>query len=203
MRKLKLLFARTDSDLDTVAKNIIIKMTNNPNFPSPNPKLEDVIKASQTYTALIVDAKNRDRAKVALKRSAKNDLEQMLRSLANYVMSVAKGDEAILASSGFALAKKRESAPPLINPQKFVVKPGLNRGEILTSVERIPAARSYVHEYTLDPLTDASVWTSVASAKRHHLFTNLQSGKTYWFRVAAVGINGQIVYSASQAHIVL
>jgi hypothetical protein len=109
----------------------------------------------------------------------------------------------MLTSSGFTLVKKRESAPPLINPQKFIVRPGLNRGEILTSVERIPGARSYVHEYTLDPLSDASVWTSVTTTKRDHLFTNLQSGKTYWFRVAAVGINGQIVYSAPQAHIVL
>jgi hypothetical protein len=198
-----LLFARTDSDLDTVAQNIIAKMTNNPNFPNASPKLEDVIKASQTYTSLLVDAKNRDRAKIALKRSAKNELTEILTALANYVMSVAKGNEAILTSSGFVLAKKRGSAPLLINPQKFVVRPGLNKGEIATEVERIPGARSYVHEYTLDPLTDASVWTSVASAYRKHLFTNLQSGKTYWFRVAAVGPNGQIVYSASQAHIVL
>jgi len=203
MNKLRLSFARSDSDLDTMAQNVIAKMTNNANFPSPNPKLEDVVKVSQTYTSLLVDAKNRDRAKVALKRSARNELTEMLRSLANYVMSVAKGDEAILASSGFVLVKKRTAAPALTNPQKFVVRPGLNKGEILTMIERIPGARSYVHEYTLDPLTDASVWTRIASAYRDNLFTNLQSGKTYWFRVAAVGINEQLVYSATLSHIVL
>jgi hypothetical protein len=178
-------------------------MTNNPNFPDPNPKLEDVIKASQTYASLLLEAKGGDRIKVALKRTAKKDLVEILRALANYVMSVSRGDDGILATSGFALVKKRELAPLLTNPQKFGVKPGLNKGEIMTSVERIPGARSYVHEYTMDPVTDASVWTSVASANRKHLFTNLQSGKTYWFRVAAIGINGQIVYSASLAHIVL
>src|SRR5947208_1594856 len=168
MSRLRLLFARTDSDLDTVAQNIIAKMTNNPNFPSPNPKLEDVIKVSQTYTSLLVDAQNRDRAKVALKRNAKKELTEILRALANYVMSVAKGDEAILAGSGFTLVKKRGAAPVLINPQKFTVKPGLNKGEIITEVERIPGSRSYLHEYTLDPVTDASIWTSVASAHRNH-----------------------------------
>ena len=203
MIRLKLMFARSDSGLDTVAQNVVAKMTSNPNFISPNPKLEDVIKASQTYTALLVDAQNRDRAKVALKRSAKKELTATLRALANYVMSVAKGDEAILASSGFALTKKRGAAPVLNNLKKFTVKPGSNKGEIITEVERIPGARSYLHEYTFDPLTDASMWTSVASVSRKHLFTNLPSGKTVWFQVAAVGPNGQIVYSVSVAHIVL
>jgi hypothetical protein len=203
MSRLKLFFGRSDADVDTVAQNIITHMTNNPHFPNPYPKLEDVIKVAQTYSSSVVDAQTGDRIKVTLKKSAKKDLIEILKALGNYVMSVAQSDEAMLATSGFTLVKKRQASSPLNNPQKFLVKPGKNKGEIVTSVERIAGARSYVHEYTLEPLTEASIWTSVTTTSRKHLFTDLESGKSYLFRVAAVGINGQIVYTAPQPHIAL
>ena len=34
-------------------------------------------------------------------------------------------------------------------------------------------------------------------------FTGLEQGKKYWFRVAAVGSNGQLVYSTEMAQYVL
>lgn len=203
MSRLKLTFGRTDADLDTTAQNIITHMTNNSHFSSPYPKLEDVVKVAGIYSSSLIDAQTGDRIKVALKKSAKNDLIAILKALGNYVMSVAQGDEAILATSGFVLVKKPEASSPLKNPQKFVVKPGKNKGEIITSVERIVGARSYVHEYTLEPLTEASIWTSVTTTSRKHLFADLESGKSYLFRVAAIGINGQIVYTAPQPHIAL
>jgi hypothetical protein len=204
MGRLSLDFSRySDPDLDTKAQDIITCLTNNANFPNLFPKMEDIEKAGKFYSSSLVDAQTRDKIKVAIKKSAKRELIEVLKALGNHIMSVAQGDEAILVSSGFTLTRGGGSSRVLANPQSLVVKPGKNRGEIVTSVAGVGGARAYIHEYTLDPVTDTSVWTSVTSTRRKHLFTNLQSGKNYWFRVAAVGPNGQVVYSAPQAHIVL
>lgn len=193
----------SDSDLDTKAHDIISSLTNNPKLSDLFPKLEDVVKSSQSYSTSLIDAQTRDKTKVAIKNNVRKELVDVLKALGNHIMSVAQGDEAILASSGFTMIRRGTSSRVLTNPQNLVVKPGKNRGEIVTSVAGVRGARAYMHEYTLDPVTDASVWTSITSTRRKHLFTNLQSGKNYWFRVAAVGPNGQVVYSAPQAHIVL
>ncbi len=92
----------------------------------------------------------------------------------------AEGDEATLISSGFTLAKSGQPAPP-ITDQGIQVENGLNSGEMITSVTRVLGAKSYIHQYTPDPITDNSQWTSVTSTKRKNVFTGLEPTKIYSF----------------------
>lgn len=204
MKRLILNFSKiTDANLGAKAQAILTAMTANTNFPTPFPALDDVDDSIDAYLAALLAAETRDKIKVAFKNSARQSLVDTLTSLGNYVMSVAKGDEAKLVSSGFSLTKQREPQPPITSPQNFIVGSGLNKGEITTAVDKVTGARSYLHEYTEDPITANSVWTSITATSRKHLFTDLASGHNLWFRVAAIGTKGQIVYTAIQSRVVL
>jgi hypothetical protein len=204
MQKLILSFDKlSDADFGFNAQDILTAMTGNPNFTTPYPALTLVETNVNDYLAALLAAGTRDRAKIAFKNSARQTLTETLIALGNYVQSICNGDEAKLVSSGFTLTKQREPQPPLTALQNFTVGNGLNKGEIITSVDRLAGARSYLHQYTTDPLSPESAWTSIASASRKHLFTDLESGKNLWFRIAAIGTKGQIVYTAPQARIVL
>jgi len=75
-------------------------------------------------------------------------------------------------------------------------------GQATTRVKRVTGARAYIHEYTPDPITSDSKWTSEFIAEREHTFTGLQSVVKYWFRVTAIGTNKQKVYSPTVSRVV-
>lgn len=108
----------------------------------------------------------------------------------------------VIRSSGFRLNKEPEPTPPVGTPQNVQVSDGRNPGELNASCDRVPGARSYLFQYTLDPLAENPVWASVVSTKRRAVLKNLSSGKRYYVRVAAVGANDQTAYSNAVSRIV-
>jgi hypothetical protein len=54
-----------------------------------------------------------------------------------------------------------------------------------------------------DPQSATTVWVSETTAHRKHTFTGLKSLATYWFRVIAIGLNGQSVISDAVSRIIL
>jgi hypothetical protein len=62
-------------------------------------------------------------------------------------------------------------------------------------VNAVKGARAYIHQYTADPPSETAIWVSVTTAHRKHTFTGLKPLVTYWFRVIAIGLNGQKVIS--------
>jgi hypothetical protein len=185
----------SDPGLLLKANTILTSMTGNTNFDTPIPSLASVSGTIEDYSTALVAAQMRDKTKVAAKNEKRLELVETLRALGNYVTQVAEGDEATLVSSGFTLAKSGQPSPPIGNPQDLRVENGLNPGEIETSVKAVKGARSYIHQYTADPITDNSQWTSEATTRRKNVFAGLEPAKTYWFRVAAIGANEQIAYS--------
>lgn len=192
----------SDPGLLLKANSILTAMTGNPNFDTPVPSLVSLGERIEEYSAALVAAQMRDKTKVATKNEKRLELIETLRALANYVTQVAEGDEATLVSSGFTLAKSGQPVPPIGNPQDLRVENGLNPGEIETSVKAVKGARSYIHQYTADPITDNSQWTSETTTRRKNVFAGLEPTKIFWFRVAAIGANGQIAYSDMLSKIV-
>ena len=71
---------------------------------------------------------------------------------------------------------------------------GDDEGGIELSWDAVRGARSYVVERSTDP--QAASWTQVGVAPRSSLIVEgLESGKRYYFRVAAVTLNGQSPWS--------
>ena len=193
--KIKTSFAKfSSSALYTLAIYILSRLTGNPNFPTPVPTLADFADVIATFQTAMVAALTGDRQKIELRNQARVQLILVLIALADYVTFTAGGVPALLESSGFEMYKQR--GPVYIpKPENVLVREGLNSGELIVTVQLKGKARCYFFQYTLDPLTENSVWESIPATTKEYTFTGLEKGKVYWCRVAAVGGNNQIVYS--------
>ena len=152
--------------------------------------------------AALSAAQEGGKTNVATKNARKQELIDLLIQLGNYVMLTANGDEVMLTSSGFPLTKERQPLPPLVQPEIVKLENGINSGELNVIITSVPGARTYVYQYTQDPLTDNSNWASNNSTLVKFSFNNLEAGKKYWCRVAAYGRNEQVVYSNAVSRIV-
>jgi hypothetical protein len=185
----------SDGNLEIKALSIVDAMTDNANFPTPDPTLSDVNAAITDYSNALSGAKTRDKTQVAVKNIKRKALISLLKDLASYVNFTAKGDKSIIMSSGFDAGKEGISASTVTSPTNFKITPGMNAGQATTSIRGVKAARTYVHQCTPDPITDASVWQNKFVTTRSYTFDGLASGKKYWFRVGVIGSGGQVLYS--------
>lgn len=201
--KLVTSFAKyTDSALVSKAESILLACTDNEFFPKPTPTLpvlQDAITALNDAIAAAVDG---SRIKIAERKKARTELENLLRPLNSYVSMVAMGDETVLVSSGFDLFKAPVPQPELSVPGPPVPSSGLNTGEVLVKVSRVDGVKSYIYECTPDPLTDGNVWQQGFESRSRFLFTGLPAGKKYWFRITAIGLRGAKAESKSVVYVV-
>jgi len=124
-----------------------------------------------------------------------------LDELSDYVTTTSNGDKTMLLSSGFDITGDKDLSQTLTPIEKLVVVSD-QPGQATTRVKRVAGARSYVHQYTADPLSTDSVWVSETTTEREHTFSNLKSVVRYWFRVIAVGKGKQFVYSTPVARVI-
>jgi len=203
MLKINLGFGKyTDAQLLVKSQAIHTAMTGNTNFPTPTPTLAAVQTAIDDYATALSAAQEGGKTNVATKNVKKGELIDVLVSLGNYVTFTADGDEVKLVSSGFPVQKQKEPSPPLEKPEIIKVEDGGNSGELLVTISAVKGARTYVYQYTKDPLNDANEWTGQNSTLTKFSFNELESGKKYWCRVLAYGINEQVVYSDPVSRIV-
>jgi len=184
-----------DALLQSKAQTIVGSMTNNASFPTPDPALADVQTAINAFEAAIVKAADGGKTEGIIKNQKKAELIDLLHQLGKYVTFTAGENEAVATSSGFSVLKPRTPSAPLQKPGNLVLQEGPNAGELQLTFNRVVGARTYMYQYTLDPLTQDSNWTGLPGTSRKFLFTNLESGKRCWVRVIAYGINNQAVIS--------
>jgi hypothetical protein len=190
----------TDAAVLPFAQNVYNKVNGNPLFPTPTPDMPTLLTAITNYSDALSAALNRDREKVALKNSAKFALISMLDELANYITLVANGNLDTILAAGFEVNKIPGTVT--IDTPVLVFMNGDNPGELVTIADNASNAKGVVHEITADPLTENSVWRSVASTVKSHTFTGLQKGVNYWGRVTAIGGNQQRMVSGPASRIV-
>jgi hypothetical protein len=190
MKKIKIISTFiycSDGELSKIARRILDSLKNNALFPNPTPALADVEKALNDYIIALSNAGGREREMVSIKNDKKAALHLLLIDLAHYVTQTSKGDKTMLLSSGFDITPDRSSQTRL--PDKLIVELG-SPGEVTTRVKRVARSRAYIHEYTADPITPASIWTSETTIKNEHTFTGLTSASKIWLRVTAIASNG-------------
>ncbi len=191
----------SDTMLENKAASILQCMTGNPYFTSPIPTLAELTVAVDAYSTALVTAAGLGRVNVAEKNKTRESLELLLTQLGMYVMYIANGDVAILTSSGYPLRKTGEPRY-LDSPGSVELENGITSGELVVSIVRPKGVVSFLHEVTPDPLTPDSVWQSTPGSRASFTFKNLEAGRKYWFRVAAVGNASQLAYSASACQFV-
>ncbi len=179
----------SDAELIVKASEIVKGVTNNSNFPTPSPAIDEVETARVAYSDALAASNSGDHQAVAVKNEQRKVLENLLHDLGMYVIQTGKGDEKILLSSGFDLSKKAEAAGPLDAPENLQVHPAKSKRTVEVTCNRVAHANSYSIEYR--NLTTPNGTATAFATKPKVLITGLISGNQYAFRVLAVGTDSQ------------
>jgi len=196
-RELKLLmnFKETrEGDLCTLGNAVANKMTDNEHFPDPGMLIIELRELSNQFQCALSDALSRDVEKIGVKNSIRLLLIQKLKQVSEFVIKESKGADVALLSSGFNLYKPVDEVV-IKAPANFKIKPGPNPGEIIMQVSRVKGARSYLYQWTPNPVTSDSVWQSIPDTRCKKTITRLPLGVDYAFRMAAVGSRNQLLYT--------
>ena len=184
---------QSDSELATTGYRVVEKMENNPTFPNPPAALAATKKLLPEYHSSVINAKGRETEKVSIKNDKKAALVALLTELAAYVTLTCNGDRSMLLSSGFPISGEKGEHPMSVI-QKLEVELG-PPGEATTRIKRVAGAKAYMHQYVTEPPTSGTVWISEGSTLAYCTFKGLRSTVRYWFRVVALGRDGQTVVS--------
>lgn len=182
----------SDVKLSSEMTKVKTAMTNNALFPTPVPSMEVFGAALDNYVSQLAKAGTRDANAIAAKNARRSDLIALCVQLGYSVSNIANGDVEALVSTGLPLKKKRQNVV-LNAPSNLRITNGKNPGELDVKVDGVKAAVSFGFEYTMDPITDQSVWVKTICTTSRCTIKNLESGKKYWFRTFVVGSKGQQV----------
>jgi len=186
------LYELTFVKLLALLRNVVAKMTGNANFATPAVPLADMTKLADDLEAAIEDATNGSRQSKLVRNALVDQAREQLRIQADYVRSVCAGDVVKLDSSGFELAKQRE---PIGIPGTAKDLQALftnRRGEVDLRWKGVYGAYGYqVWMTDKDPAIGAN-WQAIGYTTRvRHRITDLESLKSYWFCVSAIGTAGE------------
>lgn len=184
-----------DAKLLEVTRFALRQLTGNSNFPTPRPTLAEVQTSINTFSDLVSDAKTGDYNLIDQKNAAKEALAETFHLLSAYVAFESNGSLEVARTSGLRLAKTPQPAPPIEAPQNLQAQNTSQSGTVLSSVDAVPGAVSYMHQYTTDPAQKEESWQTVTCSQRKCTITGLTPTKVYYFRVAAVGRKEQVMYS--------
>jgi len=178
-------------------RQIVLDMTNNPNFAAPSPDL-DILSDAATSLESAYNAALQARANAKMQTSVMGQksavLDLLLMQEASYVQSTSGGDKAKIESAGFDVRDTPTPIGQLPAPAEPKAVPSQNPGMIQLSWKKVRGAKSYLIERALDnqPLEWAAASTST---KTKAMVNTMTSGLRYWFRVAAIGSAGQGTWS--------
>lgn len=197
MAKPKLLLSKLSiAEKIQLAKTIQQSMTNNTNFPTPDPTLAELKKDIDDLEKAVTDAL--EARKVAEEKTAKQNqniktLETTLTNLALYVEKASGGVKEKILSAGMQVSETKKTPISIGQVQNLIAKEGEKSQEIALSWTSVKGAKSYIIECSE---ADANNWQMKAvSTKSTAIVAGLKSGTQYWFRVCAVGASGNGAYS--------
>lgn len=176
-----------------IAKSLFVegKMTDNANYPTPNPSIAVLTAARQALESANAAAADGGHSAHLAKRMAVATLKGLLRDLAGHVTSVSSGDETMIVSSGFDVRKRTEAIGKLSAAGDLVARFTNFHGEVDLNWNVVRGAHLYqVYVNALDPADEGKWEMSGITTKSRHLVSGLETGKFYWFRVQAVGTAG-------------
>ena len=200
MSRIKLNFARLSvTNKIAKARQIVTSLTGNESFPTPIPPLSAVtaaVDALETAHAESQLAKQVSKTKTSAQSMKEDELDKIMSQLAAYVESVGSGNEELIRSAGMdtrvapSFANDEMTVPPALSATT-----GDHEGEVDLAWDKVAGARSYLIEKSVDPPTATSWGHGGVATKSRTSINGLTPGTRYWFRVAAVGANGQSGWS--------
>lgn len=186
------LYKLIPSLLLTLLRNVIEKLTGNAALPTPPVTLANMILAGDQLEQVIEDAIHGSRLSREIRDAQVKDVRDILTKTANYVRATANGDGAILASSGFDMAKEPQPVGLPGQPANLRVMMGPKSGQTESKWRRVHGATSYKLMRSASDPSNAPKWEVVGiTSKVSHVDTELESFKAYWYCVSAIGFAGE------------
>lgn len=198
MAKVKLDFKRLPLAEKIIKTRQIIKnLTNNPDFPTPNPTLAHLTATVSALEAKVVEtqaARQAARALTAEQSEMEDTLDKEMAEIGAYIETTSGGDEKKILAAGVGV-RSSAATHDITAPAAFSLTEGDHNGELKAHWDRVDNSRSYVLERSPDPPTETS-WVHVKVVTTSSTtISGLTSGVRYWFRVAAIGSSGQSGWS--------
>lgn len=189
------------------AGEIVTNMKDNANFPDPTPDIQHISKVSDELkiaNSEALAARQIAESKTQIQLQKEEAFDSALTKLAHYVEDTSDGDAAKIKSAGMEAYIPGGAAPvgELPAPENFSASAGDKAGEIDLSWDYVKGAKSYIMQKQLDPHDDTQWEHAAIATKSKAIIENLERGKQYWFRVAAVGTAGQGPWSDPATKIV-
>lgn len=171
-----------------VTSRITESMQDNANFPNPEPNMQEIQEAFNAYMLAYEKSLNGTREDTQIKYEKRDAFTTLLNKLAQYVNDTAKGNMALLESSGFNISAERHKKKTPPAPAEVKSLEGEREGQIIIKHPKIKDAEGY-----LVLMTDANpqpentqAWTQRISNDTKTTFNGLESGKRYYFKVAGI-----------------
>ncbi len=189
----------TGSDFLAKVGGIVNALRNNADFPepwvAPVGTLADLRKDFGEYQDAFHAAASGDRAHIAQRNEARENLTQRLKKLASYLELVADGDTRKLMGTGYDLRSetvRSSTHQPLAAPEGLTVKHGKLSGQMVLRAPRLAGAVSYEAAYAEGSPSGDSAWVDAgtfAGSSRIEV-AGLTPGKVYWFRLRGINSAG-------------
>jgi hypothetical protein len=172
----------------TFGRTVVFNMSKLTLFANPDVPYDKATSVINNLETTYMASRSGDHEQVALMRQAEVEYDDIFRKLAYNVDRVADGDEAIILSSGFHLAKQ----PTPAERPEFTVTAGDTPGTISLKRKAVAGAYSYVwqHFAGAEVPTDAQWLLAGSTTQTSFEMTGLTSATKVWFRVAAVTAEG-------------
>ncbi len=184
----------------SIAKAIIVALTGNKSFPSPQPALAVISAAIAELETAEASAQSRLKGAVAARNEKRTALVKLLEQLRGYVQTIADADpahaEALIGSAGMNV--KRVTAR---RKRVFAVAQGDITGSVTLTAPAAKGHASYEWEVSTDggktwQMLPPSLWSKT-------VVTGLQAGVEHAFRTRTVIKGGATNWSAVITRIVL
>ncbi len=179
------------------ARRVAEALSTNPNFPSPSPAIGSLENKTASLELGYNDAqaaRQTAKMKTSVQDDGSAELDSVLTLLALYVENASGGDKAKIESAGFNVKNPPAPIGTLPAPVDVQVAPSEHLGTADVAWKPVRGARAYAIERATD--APELEWGVIGTSTRKEASLNsMQSGRKYWFRVAAIGAAGQSAYS--------
>ncbi len=173
--------------------DIVLAMTGNTNYTTPNPTLVSVTAkadaASAAFSAREQAKQTLDEKQVEL-QTAELELDLTLIALAAYVANASGGDAAKILSAGMEVSGSPTPVGPMPQVLNLAATTNAAEGVVVLKWKAVKGAKSYEVQVSADPFTSNSWQYKDPVTKATKTLTGLPSAGRCWFRVRAIGAAG-------------
>jgi hypothetical protein len=169
-------------------REVILKMTGNPTYPTPSPTLADVTTAADEAEAAMEAAADGDRVQIAIRNDKTAVLAELGRNLAAYVQGNCGNLVANVLGAGFKVRKTASPVGPLPAPGNLRLSYTGMTGEFLLRIGAVKGKLTYTIQKSES--ADGPFETIATSSSGRKVISGFTPMKQYWVRACANGTAG-------------